>query len=148
MLWFICYHSKTCSSRLLGCCTWRDFNNMVIACSALMASTQNISISNTQHCSPCFTITCIFNNEGHLFIWSYLESLKIPILFVTVKYYVIGHAETFSHSKVIEEGRLAGSVTHLNHCYICVGNKNREGQPTWTAWQWIRHAACLHLPAL
>lgn len=51
--------------------------------------------------------------------FSYLHSLEITILLVTVQDYVIGHAETFSHSQVIEEGRLAERVTHLNHCYIC-----------------------------
>ena len=48
----------------------------------------------------------------------YLHGLEVTILLVTVQDCVIAHAETFSHSQVIEEGRLAERVTHLHHCYI------------------------------
>ncbi len=61
-----------------------------------------------------------------MLLQSYLDGLQITILLVTVKDYVIGHAETFSHSKVIEEGRLTKGITHLHHRNICGGNVNRR----------------------
>ena len=59
---------------------------------------------------------------------SYLDRLQVTVLLVTVQDDVIGHAETFSHSEVIEEGRLAERVAHLHHCYVCGGNFKRAGQ--------------------
>lgn len=61
---------------------------------------------------------------------SYLDSLQIILLLVTVQDYVIGHAETFSHSQVIEKGRLAEGVAHLHHSYICRGEKSKECDTT------------------
>lgn len=68
------------------------------------------------------------SNNKCVLLLSHLDSLQITVLLVTVQNYVVGHAETFSHSKVIEKGRLAERVTHLNHRYVCRGKFKRAGQ--------------------
>lgn len=49
----------------------------------------------------------------------YLGSGQVTVLLVRVQDDVVGHAETFPHSQVVEEGGLAEGVTHFHHGYIC-----------------------------
>lgn len=102
-------------------------------------------------------MTLIYNNKQWVDIrclYSYLDSLQVTILLVTVQNDVIGHTETLSHSKVIEEGRLAESVTHLHYCHICgVNLRERVSRvigvaPRVCVIRGALRPARLHLPAL
>lgn len=73
-----------------------------------------------------------FNKEawaalGHKYIsiyWllfmmaAYLQRLESIRVSVAVQDDVVGHAEAFSHSQVVEERRLAEGICHLHHSYV------------------------------
>lgn len=49
---------------------------------------------------------------------AYLQRLESIRVSVAVQDDVVGHAEAFSHSQVVEERRLAEGICHLHHSYV------------------------------
>lgn len=79
----------------------------------ILLAVQNIALTQT-HYPKRFKLQFKSVNTGTC----YLESQQIAVLLVAVQDDVVGHAETLSHSEVVEKGRLAERVTHLHHSYI------------------------------